>query len=204
MPHAGALPSRDTGREAPQEPLGHRPARGHRRGARSGRRAGALARDGSRKRKEQRRPGGLGGLGSRRAGVRGLTGPRASDARTQPPPRASSACRLLPSPAFRSKSFRGQGPQAASHAWGRWSRRDAPVPASISDPPSGPRGAFPGGPFASVLEDFRSEVTSERPFYVNARRGPGFEGGERRRLLGGDGLAKKDLTQERDWREIFN
>lgn len=117
--------SLDAGREERQEPSGSRPARGQRRGSRSGPRAGALARDGSRKRKGEKWPGGLGGLGSRRAGVWNLTKPL--------PPRphatAPSGCLRLSAASFarlRGKSFRGhaestaspggRSPQAASHA----------------------------------------------------------------------------------------
>lgn len=165
MPHAGAPPSRNAGREARQEPSGSRPARGQRRGARSGRRAGALARDGSRKHKRERWPGGYAGLDPG-GPASGSSPGRGRLLRSQPPSRATSASRLLPSPAFprspsgatrRAPPFqpaRARRPRATPG--GQWSRKDALVPASTSDPPTpGPLGGFPGGPFANGL-DFRS------------------------------------------------
>lgn len=78
MPHAGALPNREAGREERQELSDRRPVRGQQGGARSVRRAGALARDGSRKRRQERLRSGPDGLRCERAGVWELTRPRAS------------------------------------------------------------------------------------------------------------------------------
>lgn len=109
-----------------------------------------------------------------RSGLAGSAESRSSSgrehlARTQPSPQASSAPQLLHSPAFQCKSFRGHADSTASSVsrsprlratpGGRWSRRNALVPASTSDPPSGVRSDFPGGPFADGLEDFRCDVT---------------------------------------------
>lgn len=118
----GAAELREAGREARQELSGRRPVRGHRRGARRGRRAGALAGDGSRKRRRERRPRGArdGSAGSAGSGTgepaSGSSAGRGRPVRTQPPPRASSASPQLPSPAFRSKSFRGHAESTAPSA----------------------------------------------------------------------------------------
>lgn len=160
----GAAEQSETGRKARHELSGRRPVRGQLRDARSGRRAGALARDGC-------------GSAGRRGGRVGLAGPgarvpasgsspgRGRPVCTQPPPRASSASQRLSSPAFRSKSFRGHAESTASSASRRppatsqirrlqvhhahWSPR-------LNFRPSLGLAVFPGGPF----EDFRGEVTS--------------------------------------------
>ena len=115
MPHAGAVPNREAGREERQELSDRRPVRGQQGGARSVRRAGALARDGSRKRRQERCGVGLTGSGAREP-VSGSSLGRGRPVYTQPPPRASSASRRLPSPAFRFKSFRGHAESTASLA----------------------------------------------------------------------------------------
>lgn len=111
----GAAELSEAGRGAGQELSGRRPVRGQRRGARGGRRAGAPAPDGCSS--ASRRGGRLGsaGSGAREPASGSSAGPE-RPVHTQPPPQASSAFRLLPSPAFRSKSFRGHGESTASSA----------------------------------------------------------------------------------------
>lgn len=134
MPYAGALLSRDAGREAWQEPSGSQPARGAQTG---GAPAHSLATAPGSARRRGSRVGSL-GRESRRLEVQQAAG-------TQPPLRAPSASRLLPSPAFHCKSFRdhaessafsgSQSPRAASHAWrGGLAGMQSAVPASTSEP----------------------------------------------------------------------
>lgn len=88
---------------------GRRPV--HQRGARRDRRAGALARDGSRKRARRRRRVGWEGNG-RRLQEHGATGVWTARNR----PLRLLCCRLLPPPALRSVCFRGHAEGAAAAA----------------------------------------------------------------------------------------
>ena len=162
--------------------------------ARSGRRAGAFGRGGSRKHKA----GWLDGSASSDPGEPVLEAhqagsfcPARSDPLRLPPPLGCflrpPSLKALPGPRGEHRLFRQAEPRRSrATPGGGLSKRDPLVPTSTSVPLSGPPGGFPGGPFTNCLTSGARCGTAFLPKY---RRGLGVRGLRavaisRRRLLG--------------------